>query len=110
MWLNLKSVAFVVGAGDADGIAALQSHCAENLARFKVPRIIVPVDAEGVQITPMHALGENNVHAVYYDNVRVHKSMMIGADALVLTTGILARGVEMSEKRVRLITLNGIIG
>ena len=39
-----------------------------------------------------------------------HKSMLIGSDALVLTTGVLARKAEMSEKRVRLISLNGIIG
>ena len=35
---------------------------------------------------------------------------LITSDALVLTTGVLARNVEMSEKRVRLINLMGIIG
>jgi alkylation response protein AidB-like acyl-CoA dehydrogenase len=42
--------------------------------------IIVPADAEGVQITPMHALGENNVHAVYYDNVRVPVGNVVGGE------------------------------
>ena len=42
--------------------------------------IIVPADAEGVQITPMHALGENNVHAVYYDNVRVPVGNLVGGE------------------------------
>ncbi len=42
--------------------------------------IIVPADAEGVQITPMHALGENNVHAVYYDNVRVPVANLVGEE------------------------------
>lgn len=42
--------------------------------------VIVPADAEGVQITPMHALGENNVHAVYYDNVRVPVSNLVGEE------------------------------
>ncbi|MEM9728901.1 MAG: acyl-CoA dehydrogenase family protein [Myxococcota bacterium] len=42
--------------------------------------IIVPADADGVQITPMHALGENNVHAVYYDNVRVPVENLVGAE------------------------------
>jgi alkylation response protein AidB-like acyl-CoA dehydrogenase len=42
--------------------------------------IIVPADAEGVQITPMHALGENNVHACYYDNVRVPVGNLVGGE------------------------------
>ncbi|MGB5268245.1 MAG: acyl-CoA dehydrogenase family protein, partial [Polyangiales bacterium] len=42
--------------------------------------IIVPADAEGVQITAMHALGENNVHAVYYDNVRVPVENIVGGE------------------------------
>ncbi|MEZ4288447.1 MAG: acyl-CoA dehydrogenase family protein [Polyangiales bacterium] len=42
--------------------------------------IIVPADAEGVQVTPIHALGENNVHAVYYDNVRVPVSNLVGKE------------------------------
>lgn len=39
-----------------------------------------------------------------------HRSMMIGADAAVLAVGVGARGSRMSEKRVRLINLNGVIG
>jgi alkylation response protein AidB-like acyl-CoA dehydrogenase len=42
--------------------------------------IIVPADAPGVQITPMRALGENNVHAVYYDNVRVPVKNLVGEE------------------------------
>jgi hypothetical protein len=44
------------------------------------------------------------------DDDDFHKAMLIGSDALVLTTGLLARQAEMSEKRVRLISLNGVIG
>jgi len=36
--------------------------------------------------------------------------MLIGSDLLVLTAGILARDAEMSEKRVRVINLVGVIG
>ena len=32
---------------------------------------IVPTTAKGFSFTPIHALGENNVHATYYDNVRI---------------------------------------
>ncbi len=43
-----------------------------NVAPHKaISMIIVPMDAEGLQVTPIHALGENNVHACYFDNVRV---------------------------------------
>lgn len=51
------------------------------------------------------ALASSNEHDDEY-----HKSMMIGSDALVLATGVLARQADMSEKRVRLISLNGVIG
>lgn len=40
--------------------------------------LIVPADAPGVEITPMHALGQNNVHAVYYDDVRVPVGNLVG--------------------------------
>ena len=42
--------------------------------------IIVPADAPGVQITPIHSLGENNVHTVYYDNVRVPVGNLVGQE------------------------------
>jgi len=42
--------------------------------------IIVPADADGVQITPMQALGENNVHAVFYDDVRVPTDNLVGEE------------------------------
>ena len=32
---------------------------------------IVPTDAPGFSHTPIHALGENNVHVTYYENVRI---------------------------------------
>lgn len=39
-----------------------------------------------------------------------HRSMMLGADLAVLGVGLAARGAEMSEKRVRLINLAGVMG
>ena len=41
--------------------------------------IIVPADTPGVQVTKMHALGDNNTHAVYYDNVRVPLTNLVGS-------------------------------
>lgn len=43
-----------------------------------ISMIIVPVDSPGVEVTKMHALGDNNTHAVYYDNVRVPKTNLVG--------------------------------
>ncbi len=43
-----------------------------------ISMIIVPLDAPGVQVTKMHALGDNNTHACYYDNVRVPKGNLVG--------------------------------
>src|SRR5690606_1776064 len=34
----------------------------------------------GFSFTPIHALGENNVHATYYDNVRVPYSNLVGKE------------------------------
>jgi acyl-CoA dehydrogenase len=36
-----------------------------------ISMFIVPTDAPGFSFSPIHALGENNVHATYYDNVRI---------------------------------------
>ena len=40
--------------------------------------IIVPADAPGVSITPMHALGDNNVNTCYFDEVRVPAENLVG--------------------------------
>ena len=42
--------------------------------------IIVPTNTPGFSFTPIHALGENNVHATYYDNVRVPYSNLVGKE------------------------------
>ncbi len=40
--------------------------------------LIIPVDAEGVSVTRMHALGDNNVNACYFDNVRIPAGNLVG--------------------------------
>jgi len=40
--------------------------------------IIVPADAEGVSMSPIHTLGRNNVHACYFEDVRVPVSNRVG--------------------------------
>ena len=42
--------------------------------------IIVPADAEGIEISRIEVLGNNNVHAVYLDNVRVPVTNLVGEE------------------------------
>jgi len=45
-----------------------------------ISMIFVPTNVAGLQITPIHALGDNNVHACYFDNVRVPASNLVGKE------------------------------
>ena len=49
-------------------------------AHKAISMIIVPKDAKGLQITPIHALGDNNVHACYFDDVRVPVTNLVGKE------------------------------
>ncbi len=40
--------------------------------------LIVDVKAPGVQVTPIQTLGGHPTYATYYENVRVHESMLVG--------------------------------
>ncbi|MEO1271391.1 MAG: acyl-CoA dehydrogenase family protein [Myxococcota bacterium] len=42
--------------------------------------LIVPADAQGVSISRIHVLGNNNVHAVYLDNVRIPAANLVGPE------------------------------
>lgn len=44
-----------------------------------ISMIIVPIETPGISITKIHAVGDNNTHAVYYDNVRVPRANLVGA-------------------------------
>jgi alkylation response protein AidB-like acyl-CoA dehydrogenase len=42
--------------------------------------LIVPADAPGVSTTPIRSLGEHDIYSVYFDNVRVPKSALVGEE------------------------------
>jgi len=42
--------------------------------------MIVPADAPGVTITPIDALGDNNLHTMFFEDVRVPKSALVGEE------------------------------
>jgi fatty-acyl-CoA synthase len=44
-------VAWIVGRGDVDP-GALIDYCADRLARFKVPRHVLTIDAADIPVTP----------------------------------------------------------
>ena len=50
----------------------------EAPAHAGVSIIIVPANSPGLQITKIHAIGDNNTHAVYYDEVRVPVTNLVG--------------------------------
>jgi hypothetical protein len=43
-----------------------------------ISMLIVDADSPGVSMTPIHGLGDNNISAVYFDNVRVPCSNRVG--------------------------------
>ena len=50
-----------------------------DVAKHKgISIIIVPVETEGVALTPISVLGDNNIHTVYLENVRVPVSNLVG--------------------------------
>lgn len=52
-----------------------------STARHKgLSMIIVPMNAPGVSSTPIHNLGDNNIHAVYLDQVRVPVTNRVGPE------------------------------
>ncbi len=52
----------------------------EATAHRGISIIIVPVNSPGLEVTPIHAMGDNNVHTVYYENVRVPVSNLVGEE------------------------------
>jgi 3-oxocholest-4-en-26-oyl-CoA dehydrogenase alpha subunit len=45
-----------------------------------ISMLIVPRETPGVSLTPMRALGDNNVHAVYFENVRIPAANLVGPE------------------------------
>lgn len=42
--------------------------------------LIVPMDADGISMTPIHGLGDNNIHTVYFDDVMVPVENLVGPE------------------------------
>ena len=52
-----------------------------GVAKHKgISLIIVPADAPGVSQTPIHTMGDNQTATVYYDNVRVPVTNLVGEE------------------------------
>ncbi len=67
-------------ADHADYIWLAARTDANAPAHKAISMIIVPANAPGLQITRIHALGDNNVHACYFDNVRVPVTNLVGKE------------------------------
>ncbi len=42
--------------------------------------ILVPMDSPGISLTPLHLLGESDIFAVHYDDVRVPAANLVGGE------------------------------
>lgn len=65
-------------ADHADYMWLLARTDPDSPAHSGLSMIIVPVDSPGIEMTRIHAVGDNSVFAVYYDNVRVPKENLVG--------------------------------
>ncbi len=66
-----------------------------------ISMFIVPTDAPGFSHSPIHALGENNVHATYYANVRIPAENLVGGEGggwKLITS-------QLNHERVALVTV-----
>jgi len=66
-----------------------------------ISMFIVPTTAKGFSFTPIHALGENNVHVTYYDNVRIPAGNLVdreGGGWKLITS-------QLNHERVALVTV-----
>ena len=42
--------------------------------------VVVPMDADGITIEPLHLLSQHDINQVYYDDVRVRADNLVGGE------------------------------
>jgi alkylation response protein AidB-like acyl-CoA dehydrogenase len=67
-------------AGDADYIW-LATRTDPNVAKHKgISMFIVPMDTPGINVVPMHLLGDHNINYTFYEDVRVPAANLVGGE------------------------------
>ena len=82
MWTSLSSdsdycwLAVRTGPTEAEATAA-----GEAWKKHKgISILIVPMDAPGITVSPLHLIGEHDINAVFFDNVRVPVTNCVGGE------------------------------
>ena len=71
---------FISLADHADYLWLAARTNSEGPKHKGISMILVPMEAAGVSFTPIRNLGDNNIHTVYLDNVRVPVSNRVGPE------------------------------
>ena len=67
-------------AGDADYIW-LATRTDPTVSKHKgISMFIVPMDAPGIKVVPMHLLGDHNINYTFYEDVRVPAANLVGGE------------------------------
>ena len=72
MWTSL--------AGDADYCWLAVRTDPEAKKHKGISMIIVPMDTPGITIQPLHLLGEHDINATFFDDVRVPAKFLVGEE------------------------------
>jgi alkylation response protein AidB-like acyl-CoA dehydrogenase len=70
-----------------------------------ISMIIVPTDAPGLSTTPIRNLGDSNIHAVYFEDVRVPASNLVGKE----NTGWKMITTQLNHERVALMMVGPVL-
>ena len=71
---------FTTGAHHADYVWLAVRTDPEAPKHRGISLLIVPLDSEGVQVTPIYTMGGGRTNITYYDNVRVPVSALVGEE------------------------------
>ena len=67
-------------AGDAD-YCWLATRTDPDAKKHKgISMFVVPMDTPGIKVVPMHLLGDHDINQVYYDDVRLPASALVGGE------------------------------
>jgi alkylation response protein AidB-like acyl-CoA dehydrogenase len=67
-------------AGDAD-YCWLATRTDPDAKKHKgISMFVVPMDTPGIKVVPMHLMSEHDINQVYYDDVRVPASALVGGE------------------------------
>ncbi|MBK6438860.1 MAG: acyl-CoA dehydrogenase family protein [Candidatus Microthrix sp.] len=72
MWTSLAS--------DADYCWLAVRTNAEASKHKGISMVVVPMDADGITIEPLHLLSQHDINQVYYDDVRVRADNLVGGE------------------------------